>query len=98
MSSYFRSGSGMNCRFIACNHGVQDGMDAISVIETPYCTQQTGGLTRGITLRAIRAGDADRPTKSAGATDAGATPDIACNTLPCSSTWMGLLTQGGRPP
>ena len=64
----------------------------MSVIETPYCTQQTGGLTRGITLRAIRAEDADRPTKSASATDAGATPDIACNTLPCSFTWMGLLT------
>ena len=76
----------MNCLFIACNHRVQDGMDAMSVIETPYCTQQIGGLTRGITLRAIRAEDADRPTKSASATDAGATPDIACNTLPGVTT------------
>jgi hypothetical protein len=32
---------------------VQTGLDAGSVIETPYCTQQMGGLTRGIRLRAI---------------------------------------------
>jgi hypothetical protein len=39
--------------FNACNHGMQAVIHAGSVIETPYCTQQTGGLTRGITLRAI---------------------------------------------
>jgi hypothetical protein len=56
----------MNCPFIACNHGVQSAMDAMSVIETPCCTQQTGGLTPGMTLRAIRTGNADRPANSAG--------------------------------
>jgi hypothetical protein len=86
----------MNCLFVACNRGVQERMDAISVIETPYCTQQTGGLTRVITLRAIRARDADPPAKSASATDARATPDIACNTLPCSFTRAGLPPQHGR--
>jgi hypothetical protein len=44
----------MNCLFIACNHGVQVGLDALTVIETPYCTQQTGGLTRGMILRPVR--------------------------------------------
>ena len=29
-----------------------------------YCTQQTGGLTRGITSRAIQVSDADRPGKT----------------------------------
>jgi hypothetical protein len=48
------SGHGTDWRFIACNHGVQVEMHAGLVIETPYCTQQTGGLTRGMTLRAIR--------------------------------------------
>jgi hypothetical protein len=41
------------------NHGVQLGMAAMSVIETAYCTQQTGGLTRGVTLRAIHAAKAN---------------------------------------
>ena len=50
----FCSGSGANCRFIACNDGMQYVLDAGLVIETPYCTQQMGGLTRGITLRAIQ--------------------------------------------
>ena len=50
----FCSGVGINCRFIACNHGMQYGMHPGLVIETPYCTQQTGGLTRGIILRAIQ--------------------------------------------
>ena len=33
---------------------MQYGMHAGSVIEMPYCTQQTGVLTRGVTLRAIQ--------------------------------------------
>jgi site-specific recombinase XerD len=33
-------------------------MHAVLVIETPYCTQQTGVLTRGMTLRAIQAAEA----------------------------------------
>jgi len=33
---------------------MQAALRALSVIETPYCTQQTGGLTRGVTLRAIQ--------------------------------------------
>ena len=33
---------------------MQAALDAGLVIETLYCTQQTGGLTRGITLRAIQ--------------------------------------------
>jgi hypothetical protein len=44
----------MTCLFIARNHAVQSVLDVGLVIETPYCTQPMGGLTRGITLRAIR--------------------------------------------
>jgi len=35
-------------------------MDAVKDIETLYCTQQTEGLTRGMTLRAIRAPEPPR--------------------------------------
>jgi hypothetical protein len=35
----FCSGVGINCRFIACNHGAQSGLHAASDIETAYCTQ-----------------------------------------------------------
>ena len=61
----FQFAAGTNSPFIACNHDVQDGMHAISVIETPYCTQQTGGLTPGMTLRPIHTEAADhaRETK-----------------------------------
>jgi hypothetical protein len=45
----------MNCLFIACNHDVQVKMDAMFGFKPSYCTQQTGGLTRGITLRPIQA-------------------------------------------
>ena len=48
------SGPVANWRFIACNHGVQPELDAMSSPRPTYCTQQTGGLTRGFTLRAIR--------------------------------------------
>src|SRR5271166_4967498 len=34
---------------------MQSGLAAVSVIETAYFTQQTGGLTRGMTLRPIQA-------------------------------------------
>ena len=51
--TWIKSGSDTEWRFIACNHGVQHGMHAGLVIETPYCTQQIGVLTRGMTLRAI---------------------------------------------
>ncbi len=34
---------------------MQSILHAMKVIEMAYCTQQTGGLTRGITLRAIHA-------------------------------------------
>jgi hypothetical protein len=37
---------------------MQSGMHAGLVIETPYCTQQTGVLTRGMTLRAIQTTEA----------------------------------------
>jgi hypothetical protein len=33
-------------------------MHAGMVIETPYCTQQTGVLTQGMTLRAIQTAEA----------------------------------------
>ena len=66
----------------------------MSVIETAYCTQQTAGLARGITLRAIHAVNAN----CGGAETVCDLPirhhDIACNTLPCSFTWKGLLTHG----
>jgi site-specific recombinase XerD len=45
----------MNRPFIACNHGVQSILDAITWFGQVYCTQQTGVLTRGMTLRAIQA-------------------------------------------
>ncbi len=51
----FCSDAGTDCRFAACNHGMQGGMAAISPLRLAYCTQQTGGLTRGMTLRAIPA-------------------------------------------
>ncbi len=46
---------GPNCRFAACNHGVQPALHSISWFNLAYCTQQTGGLTRGMTLREIHA-------------------------------------------
>ena len=49
------SDAGTDCRFAACNHGMQGGMAAMSPLRPVYCTQQTGGLTRGVTLRAIPA-------------------------------------------
>jgi hypothetical protein len=48
----------MNCRFIACNHGVQYTLHAVSGFDGVYCTQQTEGLTRGMTLRAIQTAEA----------------------------------------
>src|SRR5271165_1413063 len=48
----------MNRPFIACNHGVQYTLHAGSGFGEPYCTQQTGGLTRGMTLRAIQTAEA----------------------------------------
>jgi hypothetical protein len=56
-----------------------------------YCTQQTGGLTRGITLRAIHAASPDSLSQTGAVTVDNSTPNIACNTLPCSFTRMGLL-------
>ena len=47
--------------FIACNHGMQFVLHAISPFGSVYCTQQTGGLTRGMTLRAIHAEAATSP-------------------------------------
>jgi hypothetical protein len=40
--------------FIACNHGVQVGMGAMPPAGRAYCTQQTRGPTRGMTLRAMQ--------------------------------------------
>jgi site-specific recombinase XerD len=37
---------------------MQVTLHVISAVETPYCTQQTGGLTWGMTLRAIHAAEA----------------------------------------
>ena len=50
-----RSVSGTKGPFIACNQCVQLGLAGTDAIGQPYCTQQTGGLTRGIPLRAIQA-------------------------------------------
>jgi hypothetical protein len=35
----FCSSTGANCRFAACNHDMQSGLHAASVIEAAYCTQ-----------------------------------------------------------
>ena len=72
--SYFRSDGGMNCHFIACNHGVQPEMDVISPPRPAYCTQQTVGLTRGMALRAIHAITADRIRETQGSNRIGAAP------------------------
>jgi hypothetical protein len=64
-----------------------------------YCTQQTGGLTRGMTLRAVqtawqpRASDSlpDRRRTAVSAP----TQDIACKTLPCVFARKGLLPRHG---
>src|SRR5208282_511853 len=42
-------------RFIACNQCVQHRMAGMAPPGPPYCTQQTGGPTRGVTLRPIQA-------------------------------------------
>ena len=42
-------------RFIACNQCVQHRMAGMVPPGPPYCTQQTGGPTRGVTLRPIQA-------------------------------------------
>ena len=73
-------------------------MDAGLVIETPYCTQQTAVLTRGMTLRAIHAAEVNRIGKTRCCTLPVQPHDIACNTLPCSFTPLGLPTQMGLPP
>ena len=39
--------TGINGRFIACNHGVQATLDAMRPARPAYCTQQNVGLTRG---------------------------------------------------
>jgi len=57
----FHSDAGTDCPLIACNHRMQEGMAAISPLRSAYCTQQTEGLTRGMTLRAI---PASRPNSS----------------------------------
>ena len=64
----------MNSLFIACNHGMQVVLHAMSVIETPYCTQQTGRLTQGMPLRAIHAADADSMSATGCNTPATFTP------------------------
>ena len=51
--------AGINRRFIACNHGMQAGFATKSPSRSAYCTQQTGGLTRGMTLRPIQTAAAD---------------------------------------
>jgi len=47
------SDDGLNCLFAACNHGVQSVLHSIPRFDVAYCTQQTGGLTQGVTLREI---------------------------------------------
>ena len=44
---------GTNCLRAACNHGMRAGMATMSPPRRALSTQQTGGLTRGMTLRAI---------------------------------------------
>ena len=60
-NDWFRFDSGLSRLFAACSHGVQSTLHGISRFSLAYCTQQTGGLTRGMTLRAIRATPADAP-------------------------------------
>ncbi len=61
-----------------------------------YCTQQTGSLTRGITLRAMHAAFADARRQSTHAATIYWASEIACNTLPCGFTPLGLSTRESR--
>ena len=70
---------------------VQSELAAMRSSRPAYCTQQTGGLRWEITSRAIQASDADRPGKR-GAVRPTPPHNIACNTLPCSFTRIGLAT------
>src|ERR1700679_2174352 len=88
----------MNCRFIACNHGVQLILHATSRFGSAYCTQQTGGLTRGITLRAIHT-EADDSLGQTGCRPSPTQPhNIACNTLTYVFARMGLPPHDDAPP
>jgi hypothetical protein len=80
----------MNRLFIACNHCVQRSLHAIAGLGGAYCTQQTGGLTRGMTLRAIHTEAADR-VREPGVKPPLAPPlDIACNPLTYVFARLGL--------
>jgi hypothetical protein len=61
-------------------------MHAGLVIETAYCTQQTGVLTRGIALRAIHAAGVNCIGKKRCYLRPVRPRDLACNALPCSFT------------
>jgi hypothetical protein len=63
----------MNRLFIACNHAVQLILHAASGFDGLYCTQQTRGLTRGMTLRAIQAAAFDRTPNARGINGASTT-------------------------
>src|ERR1039458_9711312 len=81
----------MDGLFIARNHGVQVGMAKMSPPRLAHCTPQTGGLTRGMTLRARHAADADSVDETRDSMSPIRPRDIACNTLPCSFTRKCLL-------
>jgi len=85
---------GANCRFAACNHGVQPTLAGIMGAFEESCTQQTRGLTRGMTLRAIPAPARTlfhwRLSFSSLAVACASPLNIACKTLPCTFTRSGL--------
>ena len=66
------------------------------VLETPYCTQQTGCLTRGITLRAIHAAGTDPVGKTRCGRPQNPALYIACNTLTYVFARMGLPPHHSR--
>ncbi len=85
----------MDGLFAACSHCVQVVLHAMSVIETLYCTQQTGGLTRGMPLRAIHAADANSLGETGCSTPSTSPHDIACNTATVQFYTEGPSAPGG---
>jgi hypothetical protein len=91
-----RCRSGTKCPIIACNHCGQRRMDGMSPRGRAYCTQQTGGLTRGMALRAIQAAEGSRAACSRRIVPRHSDHEIACNTLACDFARLGLPPQSVR--
>jgi hypothetical protein len=93
-----RCRSGTKCPIIACNHCVQRRRDGMSPRGRAYCTQQTGGLTRGMALRAIQAAEGSRAACSHRIVPRHSDHEIACNTLAYDFARLGLPPQDKLAP